>query len=592
MAPRHWRDGDAPYQMGTRVWLQGFGGDAAHLNGQRATVLLGEAGGPLQPPRYFLEADDGQRLQAWQHNVRQAEHRSAGEDERSLSHDERPVSWHAGAAWQSSVASIDTDFPAAPALPGRPRPVSGARSEPVQQATGPGDGIFASGSAQESVEQVTRRPDAYPRGPRVGDLLSDSLRRLPLRHVDPRGLELVHGTPPRSTSPPAQPGVQNFQAWPEVPTILLDSPDMLWETIDISCQHVQRLAKEMAQLSEKPVLDVHTEVITSTSGFGSRCTCGIMLAGSRIDNLVIGGPAFNSGKLSKNDEILRVDGTVCSTQKQIFDLIVGSDEPDTPVTLTVRLSRDGAIDNVTLVRMANEEIADKRALFELFTQLKDIVERLGGSDSGHLCDRVILLWSKMVLADAVHDETIEERVQSMQAGIRTLAEELTFHIGRVHALNMSLASRLSVSDAVVIEMVLDLDMTEKFEQEAFGLQVVRDVASAVGGVQDKLKVLGVSKGSNTVKIGLGPGVCGDDISALAVARELKIQAAEDESQLRRGTVTQKLLGLTIKQIPEHIQRAEELEMQVLDGKRREEELQEQISTLKPRLGKRPVCVHV
>lgn len=76
------------------------------------------------------------------------------------------------------------------------------------------------------------------------------------------------------------------------------------------------------------------------------------------------------------------------------------------------LLQGGCID-VPLVRMPTEMIADRRRLFELFTSLKDRAI-LDKDIAGGIIDETIALWSKMVLADMVHDQKIEENVQEIQ----------------------------------------------------------------------------------------------------------------------------------------------------------------------------------
>ena len=61
---------------------------------------------------------------------------------------------------------------------------------------------------------------------------------------------------------------------------------------------------------------------------------GIMLLGTMVDNLVVGGPAFNSRQLHHGDIIVKVDGTPV-TQSNIHEMMVGNDIPGTPVLVTI-----------------------------------------------------------------------------------------------------------------------------------------------------------------------------------------------------------------------------------------------------------------
>ncbi len=122
-----------------------------------------------------------------------------------------------------------------------------------------------------------------------------------------------------------------------------------------------------------------------------------MLLGTMVDNLVVGGPAFNSRQLHHGDVIVKVDGTPV-TQSNIHEMMVGNDIPGTPVLVTItrggpkvtaarrrsarrphhRLNRhpsnprtrQGPTVDVRMTRMATEEIYDRRRVFELFTALK------------------------------------------------------------------------------------------------------------------------------------------------------------------------------------------------------------------------------
>jgi hypothetical protein len=60
------------------------------------------------------------------------------------------------------------------------------------------------------------------------------------------------------------------------------------------------------------------------------------------------------------------------------------------------LSQNGGVGTVTLMRMANEEIADRRQLFETFTEMKNEAMVLSDKKLAGMTDKVVDLWSKMV----------------------------------------------------------------------------------------------------------------------------------------------------------------------------------------------------
>ena len=92
-----------------------------------------------------------------------------------------------------------------------------------------------------------------------------------------------------------------------------------------------------------------------------------MLIGTVIDNMVIGGPAYNSDRLEKGDTIVQVNGKPVSAE-ELPDMLIGDDIPGTSVVITVQRGEEQF--NLSLTRMATETIADRRRMFELFTTLK------------------------------------------------------------------------------------------------------------------------------------------------------------------------------------------------------------------------------
>jgi C-terminal processing protease CtpA/Prc len=61
---------------------------------------------------------------------------------------------------------------------------------------------------------------------------------------------------------------------------------------------------------------------------------GIMLLGTMVDNLVVGGPAYNSRQLYHGDVIVKVDG-IPITASNIHEVMVGDDIPGAPVVVSV-----------------------------------------------------------------------------------------------------------------------------------------------------------------------------------------------------------------------------------------------------------------
>ena len=200
---------------------------------------------------------------------------------------------------------------------------------------------------------------------------------------------------------------------------------------------------------------------TSSSGFATKSTVGLMLNDLCIYNMVIGGPAYKCKQLEVGDEIVKVDGVKVSTDR--FDdfqkALIGSDVPGSSVSITVRkpsedgLTFDGKEVTVMLRRMAREEMADHVKMFELFTTLKEYVlegdfskimhvwenkDTISGGDEEELSpedtvDACMDLWTRMMVADSDHDDKIAQNVRELQDGSVTLLKTLREGITRLMA---------------------------------------------------------------------------------------------------------------------------------------------------------------
>jgi hypothetical protein len=119
-----------------------------------------------------------------------------------------------------------------------------------------------------------------------------------------------------------------------------------------------------------------------------------MLHGTKIENTLIGGPAF--GLLKKGDILIKIDGQPVS-EENILTALRGSDIPGSKVVLTVNRLKGDAPDtrhyggnymsaspspdisadeedleqvDIDITRIATAEIADRRRMFDMFTFLE------------------------------------------------------------------------------------------------------------------------------------------------------------------------------------------------------------------------------
>ena len=120
---------------------------------------------------------------------------------------------------------------------------------------------------------------------------------------------------------------------------------------------------------------------------------GILLNGTTVEGLIVGGPAYNSKMLCEGDVILKISGAQ-ATEENIHELLKGGDNPGSSVDITVAPCRSkvklmqiyavlktvllalspivlqGVELCLTLTRMALSDIPNRRELFQLFRNLK------------------------------------------------------------------------------------------------------------------------------------------------------------------------------------------------------------------------------
>lgn len=163
----------------------------------------------------------------------------------------------------------------------------------------------------------------------------------------------------------------------------------------------------------------------SAAGFKTKTTVGVMLASGVIDNMVVGGPAYNSRQLDKGDLVVEIDGKQVANEN-LSQLLVGSDVAGTPVTIGVRKGgKNGTKKSVTLLRMPSEAIADRRRLFELFTAMKARATLPRGRETIEgMIDNAIELWTRMAIADSEREAKVRTQVTQVQENTKKHVAEI------------------------------------------------------------------------------------------------------------------------------------------------------------------------
>lgn len=189
-------------------------------------------------------------------------------------------------------------------------------------------------------------------------------------------------------------------------------------------QEALKKCKDCLGIVTRNCLDVETAVI-SKNPFKTKSTVGLLLTGAVVDTLVIGGPAHaHSAQIHRGDKILSVNG-VPATEDNVLSLLVGEDVPGSHVDVTFTRAKVSSSFTVKLTRAATRHMADRCALYELFTKVKNKTSAdKNGKFVTELMDQIINLWSGMVMADEQHDEQIADNVEDVQYASQACLEEL------------------------------------------------------------------------------------------------------------------------------------------------------------------------
>lgn len=135
--------------------------------------------------------------------------------------------------------------------------------------------------------------------------------------------------------------------------LLRKSGQTKWEDVVSECENVS--ARLLESISAD-VLSVPAESVAH--GFASKSTVGVrsqaasvlgdvtmtlfvlqiglMIQGLRVDNTVVGGPAYSSQQMQKGDEILKVDNKAVTSGDSVSKALQGSDTPGSIVTISLK----------------------------------------------------------------------------------------------------------------------------------------------------------------------------------------------------------------------------------------------------------------
>jgi len=214
------------------------------------------------------------------------------------------------------------------------------------------------------------------------------------------------------------------------------------------------------------------------SDFRTKSTVGIMLNDCVVDNLVVGGPAFNSRQIQPGDSILKIDGKAVSPDN-ILTHLVGPDIPGSTVILTVS-KKGGASKDIALKRMDTVIIAGRLKLFDLFTRTKE--KALDSKDESlpHMVDECIQAWTDMTISDCQREAKQAQNFHDMQEACGKSLTELETKLEEL----MVVATKMQNFDS---------DLRKEVERLKSALDVssskCRDLEGELKRAQEKIREL-------------------------------------------------------------------------------------------------------
>jgi hypothetical protein len=289
--------------------------------------------------------------------------------------------------------------------------------------------IFDEGQPVQDTAVAVTTPSAQllynePRAHHVDDGSEDMLHAslLGTRGLD-SGLDSWHKEHNRSR----REAIRALASAPAMETVadvlVYGEPDIMTEH-DRLVTNVHSIIDHMDEEIEVDVLALDERFPIFSKGFNSKTTVGISFKNMMVEDTVVGGPASLSGKIHVGDVLVQVDGTPATLENK-HDLLLGDDVPGTKVVLklqdkswhselqTLALKQ---YKEVTLTRMSTGHIADRRRMAELFSAIREQVDRFGDEELSYQLDQCQKLHRKMQEAEHVHFGHVRENCCIRQGG--------------------------------------------------------------------------------------------------------------------------------------------------------------------------------
>eukprot|EP00960_Hanusia_phi_P037590 753023-Hanusia_phi.AAC.8 len=212
-------------------------------------------------------------------------------------------------------------------------------------------------------------------------------------------------------------------------------------------------------------------------------TVGLMLKGTAIDDMVIGGPAHHSNAFERGDTIVRVDGKEVNAET-VLRALVGDDVPGGLVDITIK-KISGMTLTTSLRRALSSKVAEKRTVQEQINRLRDLTTGFSDSAVNMTLNNLVASWSKMQSQECEEEYKLNDYLHKTQYRCISMLNELSRMLSQVQLTVKS--SRTSEAFVVfcdasmLVAVLLMVDLSQKDFQRDLNYQ------KEIDDLQEKLE---------------------------------------------------------------------------------------------------------
>jgi chromosome segregation ATPase len=118
-----------------------------------------------------------------------------------------------------------------------------------------------------------------------------------------------------------------------------------------------------------------------------------------------------------------------------MDLLYGSDVPGSSVLITVQRN-EGQLHDIALTRMDVRQVADRRKMLEMLSNLKTAVSKLVHAQNGHPLEKLVAdivdAWMQMMVLEVEYNNNVNSNVTKMQENCARSAADLMSELEKLH----------------------------------------------------------------------------------------------------------------------------------------------------------------